>query len=310
MAQYQLVESDFTDLTWSGLFGSYTFFDLHAVGNGRYFRWHKDGVPIGTAHFTQSDERSSWRSPCRGTFAGYSFGPDIRLEEMFAFHNAVEKSLQESGARSMEVLLAPMAHDPVAFTNQTYFLRSSGFEISQCDLNQSLEVSETSFLSRISYGNLKRIRKCEREGFVSGPLTFDDLPSVFDVLTSNRKAKGNELSMSLQQLGSMLATFPQQCTLFGCQLEDTMVAAAFCLHLSPAVLYVVYWGDLPGYESHSPTVHLANAIYSFAQKSGARILDVGTSTIDSEANFGLLQFKRGLGFTESLKLRMTKEFAQ
>jgi hypothetical protein len=310
MAQYQLVENDFTDLPWIGVFGSHAFFDLHAGGHGRFFRWHKDGAPIGAVHFTRTTEAGNWRSPLRGTFAGYSFAADVRLEEMFAFHSAVEDALKASGAKRMEVLLAPMAHDPVAFSHQTYFLRSSGFSISQCDLNQSLEIDNTSFSTRISYGNLKRIRKCDREGFVSGQLAFTELPRVFDVLSSNRRAKGNELSMSQQQLHAMLTAFPQECALFGCEMAGNMVAAAFCLQLSPAALYVVYWGDLPGYESHSPTVHLANAVYTFAQNSEIRILDVGTSTIDLEPNFGLLQFKRGLGFTESLKLRMTKELAQ
>jgi len=54
-------------------------------------------------------------------------------------------------------------------------------------------------------------------------------------------------------------------------------------------------------------VSVADAIYRYAQKIGFKVMDVGTSTIDFEVNFGLLEFKRGLGFAESLKLTMRKK---
>jgi hypothetical protein len=53
-------------------------------------------------------------------------------------------------------------------------------------------------------------------------------------------------------------------------------------------------------------VTLADAIYRYGQVNGFRVMDVGTSTIDREVNSGLLEFKRGLGFSESLKLTMRK----
>jgi hypothetical protein len=53
-------------------------------------------------------------------------------------------------------------------------------------------------------------------------------------------------------------------------------------------------------------VTLADAIYTHCQTQGTRLLDVGTSTVDRQPNFGLIQFKSGLGFSASLKLRMTR----
>jgi hypothetical protein len=37
---------------------------------------------------------------------------------------------------------------------------------------------------------------------------------------------------------------------------------------------------------------------------GFKLLDVGISTLHAQPNFGLINFKRNLGFTESLKLEM------
>ena len=52
-----------------------------------------------------------------------------------------------------------------------------------------------------------------------------------------------------------------------------------------------------------------DATLDFAQEHGFRLLDAGISTVAGEPNLGLIHFKRGLGFSESLKLRMTKTLA-
>ena len=158
----------------------------------------------------------------------------------------------------------------------------------------------------MTYGNLKRLRKCGRDGLVAEPLQMSALAQVYETLDVNRASMGNSLSMTMAQLQAMVDTFPKDIILFGCPHGDHLAAAALCLRLSSTVLYVFYWGDRPGYTTYSPVVAVADAIYGYCQKLGFRILDVGTSTFDREPNFGLLEFKRGLGFTESLKLRMRK----
>jgi hypothetical protein len=199
-----------------------------------------------------------------------------------------------------------MAHDPTAFATQTYLLRACGYETSQCDLNHSLEVDEQPLAERMSYGNLKRLRKGVRERLIAQALPGTDLPEVYDTIAANRASKGHEMSMSLSQLKAMADGFPEAVKLFGCRMGSELVAAAVCLQVEKGVLYVFYWGDRPGYANLSPVVTLADAIYAHCQTEGIRLLDVGTSTVDREPNLGLIQFKNGLGFSASLKVRMTR----
>ena len=102
----------------------------------------------------------------------------------------------------------------------------------------------------------------------------------------------------------MAQQLPEAFVLFGCRDGEQLAAAALCLRLSTEVLYVFYWGDRPGYAAQSPVVAVADAIYGYCRSHAIRLLDVGTSTVDREPNIGLIQFKRGLGFSESLKVRM------
>lgn len=257
-------------------------------------------------HFTPTQD-GCWRSPARGTFAGYAVAPGLALASLASFHDAVEQRLWALGARHIEILPAPMAHDPAALSNQVYLLHSRGFTVSQCDLNQSLEIDERPLSQRMSYGNRKRLAKCGREGLQCAALGLDALPEVYDTISANRSAKGHAMSMTLAQLQAMAQTFPNNLLLFACRdASAQMVAAAVCLRLDAETLYVFYWGDRPGHATLSPVVALAEAVHARATVLGMKRVDVGTSTMDADANHGLLQFKRGLGFTESLKLRMEK----
>jgi hypothetical protein len=306
MSDYTIVENGFVGSDPVFLFQSHAFFHLHARSSACYFELCHKGKVKAHIHFTSVDDDGAWRSPARGTFSGLGFLEDTDLNELFLFFKSVESALRSKGANVLEVLPAPQAYDPVAFSKQVYLLRSCGFEMIRCDLNQSLNIDERSLSERMSYSNRKRLRKCEREGLVARQLPLSDLPLVYETLVINRAIKGNTLSMSLVQLQLMVDTFPEDIVLFGCSNENHLAAAAYCLRLSPSILYVFYWGDRPEYATSSPVVAVADTIYRYAQMQGFRVMDVGTSTVDMEPNLGLLKFKLGLGFEESLKVVMRK----
>ena len=116
--------------------------------------------------------------------------PELRLDALLAFHDAVHARLTELGARRVEVLPAPMAHDPSPFPTSATCCARGGYETTHCDLDHSLDLDTRPLGERMTYGNLKRLRKCEREGMVGAPLTIDALPEVFDTLAANRASKG------------------------------------------------------------------------------------------------------------------------
>ncbi len=304
-SRFTLVENEFVGPPLGSLFHTPEFFRLHAEGKGHYFEWLDGENVVATINFT-STESNIWRSPARGTFSGYAFASELRDEDLCAFHTAVYSSISQYNPVATEILLAPMAHDPEAFSRQFYMLRSTGFEIKQCDLNYSLVVNDCPLVSRMSYGNQKRLRKCQREGLIGQQLPLSYLPQVYETLTANRETKRRSMSMTLSQLKEMAHLFTDRIVLFGVTDKDRLAASALCLRLSPEILYIFYWGDLAGYSSFSPVVSLADTIYTYCQNEKITILDAGISTEDTTPNYGLIQFKRGLGFSESLKVRMQK----
>lgn len=305
MTKGHLLENAFRH-TPDSLFHRPAFFRLHATAEARLFEWLVDDAVIASIHFAPTGE-GRWRSPTRGTYAGYWTNPTVAIEELLAFHLAVESRLTELGARSIEILPAPEAYDVPGFAIQLYVLQSSGYQIGQCDLNYTASTEGAPPSERMNYGNRKRLKKCEREGLIASLLPIGALEAVHSAIAANRQAKGYELSMTLDQLKEMATAFPDDMLLFGIPADQELAAAALCLKVRQDVLYVFYWGDRPGYATQSPVVALAATIADYCQANGIGLLDAGTSTVGAEFNSGLIQFKRGLGFKESLKLRLSKK---
>jgi hypothetical protein len=246
-------------------------------------------------------------SPGRGTYGGLSLNAEIELQVLDRFVAAVVAHLRAQGARSVRVRCAPASHDGTLFAMSVNMFSRLGFQPREAELNNDMRIDGRTFIERTDYGNVKRIRKTEREGFVCDQLEEKALPAVHALLAENRVRLGVSISMSLEQVRQMAALFPQRLHLFGVYRDASrqeMVAAAMCLAVSQQVLYVLYWGDGPGMRSYSPVAMLASHIYAFCAREGFAVLDVGISTLHEEPNFGLVNFKRNLGFTESMKLEM------
>lgn len=309
MKTHSLVENGFLAETLGeslgGLFHSARFFRLHAGEDGRFFEWTDGQRVLASVHFTpQSD--GLWRSPARGTFAGYALADGAPIESLMAFHQAVEERLTHLGARRLEVLPPPMAHHPARFSEQVYALRGLGFRITRCDLNQSLPIRPEPL--PLSHGNKQCLQKLRREGYTCAVLPPASLAKVFEITSTNRASKSYAVSMNLDQLQQMQDHFPEQFLLFGCMHEKELVAAAVCLRLDSSTLYVFDWAALPDHVRKSPVVMLTATMHSYCLEHGISTLDAGTSSIDTELNLGLMQFKSRMGLETSLKLRLEKEW--
>jgi hypothetical protein len=292
------------------LFHHPDFHRLHAPAGGMYAEAFDAGGRVLACFHATPQADGWWRSPSRGTYAGYVLGADLSLTGWAQLHGAVETCLRERGAQGLDVLLAPMAHDPRAGARQSWLLASLGYEAYHWDLNYTLALDARSFEERISRGNAKRLRKCRREGFAARRLDAGRLADVHALLAANRARHGHVLSMDLDQVATMQARFPDRLLLYGCFAADAAApcAAAICMKLTPSVLYVYAWGDHPGFEAQSPVVTLAEAIHDDGRSQGIALLDLGTATLGADANEGLIHFKEGLDCETSLKLRMRKRF--
>ena len=297
------------EVGWLSIFNAPQFFSLHAAGRrGGYFFYRDDASQaiVGRAHFTETSQ-GHFISPLRGTFGGFETeGTDMRLIEGFV--EATERHLAALGARSIEVALKPFAYAPAFSACLFNVLARRGYTTHIYDLSYSMRVEPGELVEKMQRNNQKKVRKCQREGFLFARCESPEAcRAAYDAVVVNRTSKGYVISMTYEQLGQMMALFPNRFHFFNVTQVGNVIAGAVCIAVSSDVLYVFYWGDLPGYEIFSPVVLLANGIYEFAQRNGFRLLDVGRSSLNNEPNYGLIRFKEKLGFEASLKLTFHKE---
>lgn len=292
------------------LFNTPAFFQLHAAGRGVYFQLcrRQRGDAVATLHFTEVAP-GTFRSPARGTYGAISAAPDVPPSVLETFLDMTEQTLVARGARELHVLLPPASHDLPMFSISTNLFLRRGYTIERHELGYDLSIDERPLAARMESGNRKRFNKCVREGFLATQLAPVDYRRAYDVIAGNRLRRGYPVTMTFEDVMRMAEVFPDRVTFFGVSRGEDLVAAAVCMAVSREVLYVFSWGDTDGMQDHSPVTLLASAIYDSGQAKGFKIVDAGISTVDGEPNQGLIRFKRGLGFGESLKLTFAKRIA-
>lgn len=218
-----------------------------------------------------------------GTYGGFS---SSCLESM----EYIAKELP-----SCQIKLAPAGHDQELFALSTNVLGRNGFVPTSYELNYERRIVND-FESQLSKGNRKVLRHSLD---VEQPTSLEN---AYHLILADRQSKSRTLSMSLQDVHRM--NLISRWLIFGVG-TDTLNAAALCLMVRTDILYVYAWG---GRKEGSPTVKLAQVIYNWCLLNNIRLMDIGTSTVNGTPDYGLIQFKKSLGFSESLKMTMKRDY--
>lgn len=126
-----------------------------------------------------------------------------------------------------------------------------------------------------------------------------NIARVYDVIVRNHASRGYPVNMTLDDV---TATAPVVgARFFILTLEGVDVAAAQVHDPAPGVAQVIYWGDVPGHSSSRPMNMLAYRLFELYKDKGYRIMDIGISTVDGVPNYGLCDFKEGLGCRPTAK---------
>jgi hypothetical protein len=288
------------------LFNEAGYFRLHATSAKDIYAQLvriSDSKVHATIAFYEGEDRI-FTSPRRGTFGGFGLNQPLDLQIVELFVTTIVDFLKSLGAGAIRLKCPPSSHNLALSSIVTNILLRHGARLSGYELNYDMRMDDRPFLERIAYSNVKRIRKCLRMGFVAEQIAAADYADAYHVICENRERHGYPISMTAAQLEELVAAFPGRVHFFAVHPDpqkSRIVAASVCLALSPAILYVFYWGDAADMGAFSPIALLASCIYAFSQRQGFHLLDVGTSTVLGEPNHGLINFKRNLGFAESLK---------
>ena len=112
--------------------------------------------------------------------------------------------------------------------------------------------------------------------------------------------------MTLDELMKVVAVYPDGIILFGAYQGHELAAASISLRVSKRIVYNFYSAHLRKFDFLSPVVMLMEGIYGWSQKHHVELIDLGTSSLEGQPNFSLLDFKLRLGGNPSAKLTFEK----
>jgi len=305
--KFKIVINQFLTSDFNHIFNQIGFFRLHSKSDkDLYFQLIRssDKKVFANIAFYFSD-LNEYLSPAKGTFGGISAIDGIEFSLLDEFISVVIHALIKDSFR-IKIKLQPFSHNEALCSNCFNIFSRLKFSIVSSDLNYSLRVDEEEFLNKISYGNQKKLKQCLRDGFFVSKLGIDRFKEAYKVIQSNRESKGYPMTMDQSNFLEMVKVFPDDIHCFAVFNPNdlSMIASSICISINSDILYVFYWGDVPSSDSYSPITLLSSYIYDFAKENSYKIIDAGTSTINGEPNYGLINFKRNLGFKESIKLTL------
>ena len=283
------------------IFNSPIFYDLHKNSESFFLSFFLKDMLIGNISFRK--ESGMLISPIQGTFGGINFNKKISSKTKQDCISLLVNYLQTNYSNfTIQISQPPLAHD-VFLNEESLLMQYLDFEIHKVEINHSVIVSKDTLEQKMSRNNIKRLKKCNSSLFVFEQ--SKNFKKSYEVIKINRTSKDVKISMSYEQIMKMQKRFPDDLFFFDLKDGVKIIASSLCIKIKEDILYVFYWGDLPGYEKFSPIVSLSKNIYDFAALNGFKILDVGTSSLNGEPNHGLIRFKDGLGFQPSLKFTYT-----
>ena len=179
---------------------------------------------VAQINFYISDSIAS--SPYKAPFGSVEFSPSLPTDVLLSFLTDIEQKLKSKGVTKIVIKDSAHQYRPGQSAVLNTLLLNSGFVVSNAEINSAIEVNEISFENKISYAEVKRLKRCRQEELEFKVLSMEMLDRVYHFINECRVERGMALSMTLTQLKSTLQNCPDDFLLFGVFQKDQLVAAS------------------------------------------------------------------------------------
>jgi len=236
-------------------------------------------------------------SPFSAPFGGFSFvREDISVAQIEAGVDALIAYAACKGYSAIHYTMPPLFYHQVFNNKLLNVLHRREFMITAIDLNYEFNLQNFSeeYEMNIWHNARKNLRISLKQGFEFIKCESEELKlTAYEVIKENRSRKGYPLKMTYEQVKKTIEII--EADFFLVKKGGDMVAAAQIFHVAPGIVQVIYWGDIPDFASFKPMNFLAFRVFGYYQQLGYRVVDIGPSTENGIPNYGLCEFKEGIG---------------
>lgn len=274
--------------------------------------------PIGWETFYAFDERSrrvvaslaihiqdrKATTAVRSPFGTIECAPGICPDGLYEFIRFIDTKLN-SLVDEAEIRMSAEAYSPATHNLVHAFLHAVGYRTSQVDLSACIAVSG-SFSGIIRKTENQVLQKARHAGLAASLMPAQHMEEAYSFIARHHQQKNYGISMTWPQLEKTAALFPDRYLAFGAYIDQTLAAAAVAIRVSTAILNLFYIDHDRKFDKLSPPVLLIAALHDYCLANHIPLLDLGTSSLPTGPNLGLLSFKLRMGAVASLKPTLRK----
>lgn len=240
-------------------------------------------------------------SPFSAPFGGFTTNKPQHFD---ITDNAVSllKDYAERQNRSIVITLPPPFYDDrqlALATNALHRRARTRF----IDVNYHFDIADfANYNAMIERNARNKLNQAMRQNLDFVHVKSTDTENVrraYAVIKANREERGYPLRMSLEEVMETTKIIPADFFLLTQGSND--IAAAQVFHVRGDICQVIYWGDKREFSALRPMNYFAYCIFKHYHEQGIKILDIGPSTEDGAPNYGLCDFKQGIGCKSTLK---------
>ena len=247
-------------------------------------------------------------SPFSASFGGFDFvSSDVKLYQIDAALAELISWATTRGFNGIRIVPPPFFYNEDFSAKVTNCMYRAGFETQNLELNyhfQTAVLSDT-YEQTIWYNARKNLKKSLSSGLVFEKLATEQGELAYNIIAQNRSERGFPLRLSWAELVRTSAIIPID--FFLVKSATHTIGSAIVFHVAPSIVRIVYWGDLPEFSEYKTMNFLSFHVFSYYQKQGIRVIDIGHSTVDSVPNHGLCEFKESIGCSIGLLYEFYKK---
>lgn len=271
-----------------------------------YFLVREDAQKqMAAIHFNLRNDIAS--SPSSAPFGSVEFSKKLQPKDRYEFLHQVEADMKNKGVRIVRIKNPPEAYDPASSSLLNVMLFNLGYHVAHAEISAIIAVDEIKYENRISADKLPKLKKGKKENLVFQTVPISRMEEIYEFISACRAERLQSLSMTLADLMKTVHVFPDRFLLFAIYRDQELAAASISIRVTTRILYNFYLAHPRKLNFLSPVVSLMEGIYGWSQQRGIKLIDLGTSSLEGQPNFSLLDFKLRLSGSPSDKFTFEKE---
>lgn len=237
-------------------------------------------------------------SPFSAPFGGFSYiHSDVKINVIEESINLLEAWCFSNGIRKINFTLPPPIYQESFLAKLTNIFYRKSYYVTNCEVNFHFDLSKITdeYMNGIWHNARKNLKiALSNELYFIACDTSESKKVAYEIIQQNRTLRGKPLRMTWEQVEKTTQVINTDFFLVK-DKNHIPVAAAIVFSVTSQIVQVIYWGDLPAYQSLKTMNYLSFKVFEFYKKQGKKFVDIGYSTENSVPNYGLCEFKESLG---------------